>query len=276
MRDHPKMSDVLVELFQSIKVPATAVTVPGLAERLFRSPDMPKRTTSLPCNAENCGINYTVCGSTSTYANRKCRCDACYAAKSASDRAYNLKNREQISQKRSEYYQANRDTVLAKQKEFRDANPELVREQKRRDYEKHYEKRLSAIRRWKNENPGYNQRYYLQDPEYHRQRALRYAKLNPQRRCESERRRRGRKRGAVVVPFTREQWEQKRSYWGSKCYLQIPGLCTGGGDTMDHVIPLNVQGRRSAHMLANLRPACLPCNASKQDTWPYPISFGPS
>jgi 5-methylcytosine-specific restriction endonuclease McrA len=55
-------------------------------------------------------------------------------------------------------------------------------------------------------------------------------------------------------------------YLGDRCYLQLNG-CTGTGDTIDHVKPLNKGG---AHMLANMRLACRSCNSSKNDKWPYP------
>ncbi|MGX7727586.1 HNH endonuclease [Rhodococcus sp. 5G237] len=39
-----------------------------------------------------------------------------------------------------------------------------------------------------------------------------------------------------------------------------------GKGTVDHVKPINKGG---PHMLANLRPACGPCNSRKRDQWPF-------
>jgi len=50
------------------------------------------------------------------------------------------------------------------------------------------------------------------------------------------------------------------SYWGNKCWM-----CEGPFEHVDHVKPLSKGG---PHILANLRPACASCNASKNDRWP--------
>jgi 5-methylcytosine-specific restriction endonuclease McrA len=68
------------------------------------------------------------------------------------------------------------------------------------------------------------------------------------------------------VKFSAEQLAQKKDYHGNKCYLQLPGICTGGSDAMDHVKPLTKGG---ADMLANLRPICKNCNSSKGNKWPF-------
>jgi 5-methylcytosine-specific restriction endonuclease McrA len=74
-----------------------------------------------------------------------------------------------------------------------------------------------------------------------------------------------------VVLYTPEQWQQKIIYWGSKCYLNLPG-CTGDADSKDHVIPITKGG---GEILANLRPACRSCNTRKLNQWPYPIPYYP-
>lgn len=62
-----------------------------------------------------------------------------------------------------------------------------------------------------------------------------------------------------VVPFTDEQFLQKMSYWGNKCWM-----CKGKYEADDHVKPVNKGG---AHVLANFRPACKSCNSRKHDRW---------
>lgn len=72
---------------------------------------------------------------------------------------------------------------------------------------------------------------------------------------------RARKARAPVVPFTEEQWLAKVAYWGDRCWV-----CHGGWTEMDHYKPIVAGG---AHMLANLRPICRTCNASKSGNWPW-------
>lgn len=79
---------------------------------------------------------------------------------------------------------------------------------------------------------------------------------------------RARKFAATIGEVTPELLAAKLAYWGWACHL-----CGGDPTDWDHVKPLAKGG---AHMLANLRPACDPCNSRKRDRWPYPISYYPS
>jgi len=54
--------------------------------------------------------------------------------------------------------------------------------------------------------------------------------------------------------------KQRLAYYGGRCWM-----CGSPGETQDHVKPLSKGG---AHMLANIRPACLTCNSRKCDRWP--------
>ena len=47
---------------------------------------------------------------------------------------------------------------------------------------------------------------------------------------------------------------------GRSCALAIPDVCIGTATTADHIIP---RARGGADTLANLQPACLPCNQHK-------------
>lgn len=78
--------------------------------------------------------------------------------------------------------------------------------------------------------------------------------------------RRARIAGGVVVPFTQAQLDAKMAYWGNRCWL----CGTENWTDVDHVKPVAAGG---PHILANLRPTCHPCNASKGGTWPYPAVF---
>ena len=48
--------------------------------------------------------------------------------------------------------------------------------------------------------------------------------------------------------------------FGTKCFLQIPGVCIGTATTADHRIPRSLGGPDE---LWNLQPACGPCNSSR-------------
>lgn len=94
-----------------------------------------------------------------------------------------------------------------------------------------------------------------------RLRAMAFRKANPERRREYGCRRRARLRASAVGRvITPEQLAAKKAYWGHRCWM-----CGGPAAAWDHVKPINRQG---PHILANLRPACLPCNTRKKDTWP--------
>ena len=67
-------------------------------------------------------------------------------------------------------------------------------------------------------------------------------------------------KNAAVVPFDSQLLAQKWEYYGGKCWMCGEDACE-----WDHVKPLSKGG---SHILANLRPACRRCNASKAAKWP--------
>jgi 5-methylcytosine-specific restriction endonuclease McrA len=194
-----------------------------------------------PCSAENCGELFSKCGAGDPYREQRCRCDACLAARAE------VKSAKAVARAK-QWAKDNRERDLANH-----------RLSKRRCYDE----RKEYNRDWRRANHD-----RLRDALRERRRA------NPEAHREYVKMRRALKINSTVVKFTTDQWEQKCAYWGNRCYLQIPGLCTGGADTQDHVKPLKAVGG-SAHMLANLRPACAPCNASKNNKWPYAVPAGP-
>lgn len=133
----------------------------------------------------------------------------------------------------------------------------------------HREKARATTARYREEHPDRvraAQDRYRADPahkEIARERATAFRKANPEKRLEYGRRRRARMRASAVGKkvITPEQLAAKRAYWGDRCWM-----CHGPAGAWDHVKPINRQG---AHILANLRPACLPCNTRKKDCWPY-------
>lgn len=229
---------------------------------------MGKRTPAVECSPENCGELFPKCGKASTYSNKKCRCAACREAARAAGaetaaRKY-IRNRDAIRAKNHEWYVKNAEAVKEATRLRRAADPEKAAAQRRRHYEQNRERTLAQTHA-----------YYMANRDQYTEYRRNWDRNNPGRALQLAQRKRARKLAATVVEFTTEQWQQKCAYWGNKCYLNLPGFCTGGADTMDHVKPLSTDSL-SAHMLANLRPACGPCNSSKHNKWPFPIPMGPS
>jgi 5-methylcytosine-specific restriction endonuclease McrA len=84
---------------------------------------------------------------------------------------------------------------------------------------------------------------------------------DPERFREAWRRREAAiRQGREVFDFSPAQLADKIRYWGGRCWM-----CGAQASCVDHVKPLVAGG---AHMLANLRPACTPCNARKAGRWP--------
>lgn len=73
------------------------------------------------------------------------------------------------------------------------------------------------------------------------------------------RRRQHLKRSLRVVPYNKDQLAQRLAMFSHKCWM-----CGAPADTIDHVKPLKLNG---LDCLANLRPACRSCNASKKASW---------
>jgi 5-methylcytosine-specific restriction endonuclease McrA len=89
-------------------------------------------------------------------------------------------------------------------------------------------------------------------------------KKNPVANRASVRKRKARMRGNQVASFTPSQLASRLAYFGNRCWM-----CGGSADSIDHVKPISKGG---AHMLCNLRPACMPCNSMKNDQWPYRLA----
>lgn len=67
--------------------------------------------------------------------------------------------------------------------------------------------------------------------------------------------------GGVVFEFTAAEKSARFALWGGRCWM-----CGIEGATQeDHVKPISKGG---SHCLANLRPICHSCNASKGGRWP--------
>jgi 5-methylcytosine-specific restriction endonuclease McrA len=163
----------------------------------------------------------------------KCYCKAC--CKEINHQHYIEKIEEKRTYRR-QYYQDNKEAFKAcAQRRYR-ANTERIKEQVKAWQKSHWDKTSSYKAKWDKANPEIK-RVHVQ---------RRYA----------------RRKGAASVHFTKQQLEDKKRYWGYRCWV-----CGEPYEAMDHVKPLAKHG---PHILANLRPICWRCNSSKNDRWPYP------
>lgn len=163
------------------------------------------------------------------------------------------------------WYERNREHVAEMQRAWRAANPERKRELDAAWRARNPGSAIERGRKWREDNPG---RKREQSRRYHEENRLRindkvreWAKANPRKRAEYQARRRARKIGSRIVPFTMAELEQRLSMFAG-CWI-----CGGAVDSVDHVKPLSAGG---PHALCNLRPICNGCNASKGAKWPYP------
>lgn len=135
---------------------------------------------------------------------------------------------------------------------------------KAQSYRDDPEKFLSRNRKWRAVNRDRervtNRAYYARNREMVREWHKAYHQANPHvaRACSS--RRRALRIRQTIVEASTDQIMQRMAYFGNKCWM-----CGGPFEHVDHVKPLSKGG---PHMLANLRPACAPCNLSKKDKWP--------
>lgn len=134
---------------------------------------------------------------------------------------------------------------------WRAANRDHVREVNRRWVEGNYEKNREVQRE-------YRASHRATRSEYDRQ----YRKDNPEIHALKEHRRRARKRGNGVKPFSVGQWQEIVAFYS--------GLCAYCGvkpwEHMDHVVSLASGGE---HALSNQVPACAGCNHRKHTAeWP--------
>lgn len=180
-------------------------------------------------------------------------------------------------------YSRNHETILHKQAEHRRANPDHYRAKNAASHVKHREKRLAramerradpdyaeraraATEAWRINNPDLyaeSQRRYREGHQEERSARLkRWMRENPAAVKAMRSRREARLRGAACVPFTPAQLAARVAVFGGRCWM-----CRGPYQHLDHVKPISKGG---SHMLANLRPACASCNASKRDKWHGP------
>lgn len=124
----------------------------------------------------------------------------------------------------------------------------------------HYQRAYRAAHQ--EQSAVYNKRAREKDPQYHRDRVREWHRKNPEYKRQSEARRRAVKHATRVTTYHLpvELLHAKVAYWGDRCWV-----CRGVWTEYDHHKPLSKGG---CHLVANIRPICRSCNASKKDRWP--------
>ncbi len=175
------------------------------------------------------------------------------------DRAYREANRETLSAKAKERYQANRNVHLARMNEWVKRNPERSAQLKRNWADANREKvrasgRISARKR-SDKASIYRKRWI----EKNREKVRQWTRL-----------RRARKQKAEGI-HTLEDIAAIRVAQRDRCAYCRCRL-KGGGD-LDHIIPLSASG---TNWPSNLQLTCEPCNSSKhaRDPVDYARSIG--
>lgn len=182
-------------------------------------------------------------------------CRACF---NAFYRANSKARPEQRREKERKYRERNPEAYAAKQRRHYESarargadwvkyNPERERERDRRRWRDDERRREWDRERWKRRREAYNERArerYRIDPWPKRLSELRHRMLR------------------IKAPgqFTRAELYARLDYWGwrcryCRCELDAKAL------TLDHRIPLY---RGGTNWLANIVPACKPCNSSKR------------
>jgi 5-methylcytosine-specific restriction endonuclease McrA len=184
---------------------------------------------------------------------RGLRQDKCRACFSEYNRQRYVEKGEHIRATVMAYNAANRERVKAAKRAAYWRDVEASRARARASAAIQNPKRREAKQAWARADRAAN-------PEKWRAKGRRDYARNQRGRQETQWRRRAAKLGTEVVPLTPALLRAKWAYWSGCCWM-----CGGEAVEWDHVKPLSKGG---AHCLANLRPACVPCNRRKSASWP--------
>lgn len=201
------------------------------------------------------------CGTHTQYCNG-CRCDECRSAATAYQRERKAIRKANVIGGEAWHgtlgghsnYGCRCDACRSAYREYKRGyvrrNREKVNAQARTAYARDPERHIAAV-----------QRYQCRNREQYLDQQRRYRQANPEKLRAKNSRRRATLASVVAIPFTAEQLAQRWAYYGNRCWI-----CGETADSTDHIKPIAKGG---AHMLANLRPICTPCNSRKRDQWPY-------
>lgn len=146
------------------------------------------------------------------------------------------------------WQRANRDLTRAYGREHYARNVEAGRERARRERAKAPEIHRARVESWRQRNTEATTAYNR-----------RYDELNRERRIARQANRRAMIRDSSVRKLDPTDVSARMAYYGHRCWM-----CGDPYAHIDHVKPLSKGG---PHILANLRPACGPCNQFKYSKW---------
>lgn len=212
-------------------------------------------------------VDVTRHGVVSSY-NKGCRCDECRDAKRADSRAYYERHKDEVLARNKQWYAENRERAIAHSVKraretgsgrravarWRERNPDYrwadVNPERKREVDRRYlasERRRQTMQVWRDRNRDRIAAYDKAWGAAHRE-----------NRRENGRQYRLRLVGAEFVGVTDRDWcrlidrhRHRCAYCGEHRPL-----------TQDHVIPITRGGR---HAIGNIVPACIQCNAAKND-----------
>jgi 5-methylcytosine-specific restriction endonuclease McrA len=161
-------------------------------------------------------------------------------------KAYDDQIREQRNKRAREIYAADPASKIAKTREYHLAHPEWSKQKLRESHLRHAETRLARV-----------QKRLVTDPEF-----VQYRRDVARR---SEMRRRALLSGSKTEAVSQDDLREVLDAYNSKCW--ICGITLTEKElTWDHYQPIKAGGD---HSVANLRPACGPCNCRKNARWPF-------
>jgi hypothetical protein len=178
-------------------------------------------------------------------------------------REYYLNHREQIRARSAARYIAKREEILAQQKQRRDNNigyfhelekqrywkrRDILRARARADYKKHAAERMRKAKI-----------YQAARPEKVKEWRQRWLKANPQKRRNAIRNNTSMRRRKGNGRYSLKQLLDKYAFHGWRCYLCSTPV-TLKTSHPDHRKPL---GRGGTNWIANIAPACIQCNLTK-------------
>lgn len=179
-----------------------------------------------------------------------------------------------IAEKKARHREANRRWYLKDPKrrievarEWQALNPDKKLESGRRWQAAHIDQKHAADRRWRTENLDKAREinreatrlWRANNPEKKRQDGRVYRAEHPEEKREEVRRRRARKRGAIVKPIHPSFYARRLEEVNHRCAYCQTDLRVAKIH-WDHVVPLI---RGGAHAEDNLVPACASCNLHK-------------
>lgn len=180
-------------------------------------------------------------------------------------RAWYAANREERRRKNHEYRETNKEKIRRREAEFRRRNHDAENARSRDYAARHRQEARDRAKAWYDahndeafrEKERQRARQAYATDEKRREYQRRYQRENAERHRQYVHVSRARRRGAPGEGVTAAQWKELVAQYNGRCaYCGVEAKMT-----IDHRISLFRGGR---HELANLLPACKPCNSRKR------------